>query len=681
MRVWPSAWERTTRTRQGLLLATWVAVACVLILRAVEVQVLEKGAWAREALKQHSMTRPIPAPRGRILDRNGGELAVSRWRGRVEFNPNQLDSAQVAEALETHLGMSASEARRLTRPNSTTAWRVVPGRYSRSQVAPLLGMTGVHIADEQQRLYTRPGLARGVLGVVIDDVGREGIEQSMDSVLAGTDGREVVKRDRVGKPIPGEVRTLDPPVAGRDVMLTIDQDVQAIAEEMLANAIEATGARGGDLVITDPRTGEILAMTSVFNGSAAAMTAVNTTYEPGSTIKPVTTATLLRHGLASLNDSVDAANGAWTINGRTITDVERHGWMTLRDVLMRSSNVGIAKFAQRLTRGQQYTALRDFGFGTPTGVPLPGEASGLLRRPDVWSAQSQQSLAFGYEVSVTPLQMALAFGALANGGLLMKPLLIREVRNGAGEPVRYGRPSQIRRVIPEWVTDELTPVLADAVDDGTGTRARMISFQVAGKSGTARATGAGGRYEDGAYNSSFAAYFPADDPQLLFFVKLDRPQGEYYGGATAAPLTLATLESLLSARQSPIDHMALARVRRDRFDLPPAEPLVTFAVAIERPAGAGPSVAPATASVGVGGGVDLRDPMILPELDGASVRVALRRLHKMGLRVRLEGGGAVVGTAPPGGAQVAVGDTVIVVGRDAVSDVGAPNGAGRPPWS
>ncbi len=658
--------SRKTRGRRGLLLSVWFALAAIMIARSVEVQVLEHEAWARDALQQQRTTRTVPASRGRILDRSGGELAVSHWRARVAIAPNEVrDQEAVMEALVANLRVSPAIARRVAA--DTKSWHVVPGRYTMTQVAPLRAMRGVHVEGELRRLYPRNDLARGLIGAVLDGVGQGGIEQSMDSVLIGRNGREAVARDFRGREIPGQVFTVEQPVSGRDVVLTIDQDLQAIAEEMLAKALESTGSNGGDLIVTDPRTGEILAMTSIVDGQTGALSAVNTSYEPGSTIKPFTTAALLRHGLATLEDSVDTGEGTWSVNGRTITDVQSEGWLTLRGVIMESSNVGIAKFVNRLNDGQQYTTLRDFGFGMPTGIALPSEAPGLLRRPEMWSQQSAHSLAFGYELSVTPLQMAMAFGVLANGGLLMEPRLVKEVHDELGQPVRFGRPRAIRRVTPEWVTEVLTPVLVDVVDSGTGTRARMSSFQVAGKSGTARAVGIDGRYEQGAYHSSFGAFFPADDPQLLFFVKLDRPDGTYYGGATAAPVTLAMLESLLSARQAPIDRSALARAQRGPRAPAAAEPLIRFAVAIEQ--GAIEQSAPEYSdelrawSAASAAETARRQDMIVPDLEGASVRVALRRLHKLGLRVRLEGGGTVAATIPEFGAAISTGDTIRVVGR------------------
>ncbi len=646
---------RKVRLRCRFLLASWLVAAAGLVARAAEVQVVERAAWTAGALAQHQKSKTIPAPRGRILDRNGNELAVSHWRASVAVAPGEIrDRELVQAALVEHLGVRRRTARNATDP--ARPWRVVPGRYSATQVAGLRGVRGLHVERELRRLYPREGLARGIIGSVVDQKGSGGVEQTMDSVLAGQAGSEIVARDNQGREIPGQVVEVRPPAPGRDVLLTIDMDVQAIAEEMLSSAVEDTDARGGDLIVTDPATGEILAMSSISDGGRTSLSAVNTSYEPGSTVKPFTSAALLQHGAAELDDSVDTGDGTWTVQGRRITDIDGGGWLTLHEVIRQSSNTGIAKFASRLTPAQQYTTFRDFGFGTRTGVLLPGEASGLLRRPEQWSGQSGHSLSFGYELAVTPLQMAMAFGVLANGGMLMEPRLVKQVGSADGRSARFARPRGIRQVVPRWVTEQLTPVLVDVVESGTATRARMSSFLVAGKSGTARAVGSNGRYERGAYHASFGAYFPADDPQLLFFVKLNRPQGGYYGGATAAPVTRAMLESLLSARQVPLDRRALALAQRERGPSPSSTPLVRFAMA----GATGPSRDwDGAVPDGRRGAEGL---MTLPALDGAPMRVALRQLHKMGLRVRVEGHGPVAATLPAGGRAVRAGDTIRVLG-------------------
>ena len=672
---------RRVEIRRRFMLLFWVVLATVLLGRAAEVQVAERFAWREDAAGQQLMSRVVPAPRGRILDRNGSELAVSHWRAAVAVAPSEIrDRKEVGAALEQHLGLRPDVAHNVS--VDTRPWRVVRGRYSMTQVEGLRGLRGVHVQGELRRLYPREKLARGLLGVVQEGVGTGGIEQTMDSVLAGRTGREIVERDNRGREIPGKVITVQEPLAGRDVVLTIDEDLQALAEELLAMSVDSTGARGGDLVITDPRTGEVLAIASLNDGSTNSLSAVNAPYEPGSTIKPFTTAALLRHRVASLADSVDTGTGSWEVGTRQINDIHGGGWLTLYEVVQRSSNVGIAKFAEGLTEAQQYTNLRDFGFGTRTGIMLPGEAAGMLRRPDQWSALSGQSLAFGYELSVTSLQMAMAFGALANDGWLMEPRLIREVRDRDGRPVRFGSPRTVRRAVPRQVTEALRPVLVDVVEQGTGTRARMSSFLVAGKSGTARAVGDDGRYEGNAYFASFGAFFPADDPQLLLFAKLDRPSGEYYGGAVAAPLTRAMLEGLLPARRVPLDRGALALARRPVPSKVGNEPVVHFAAAAREngvpvdalrsdvlgsdvlASGALGSDALGAGALGSGAPIPPARSMSVPDLNGAPIRVAIRRLHRMGLRVWLDGGGAVLMTVPPAGTGVAVGDTVRVLGQE-----------------
>lgn len=644
----PDARSRV-QVRRRILLAFWLAGGMGLVVRAAELQVMEHGAWAREAVRQHQKLKDVPAPRGRILDRRGRELAVSHRRVALGLASNELrDPDRVIELLRSDLGADGAHAARALRGGRK--WVPVRGWHSTTAVAELIRHRGVHQTEDLRRLYPHDELARGLIGRVRDGEGVGGVEQAMDSVLAGRSGQSIVARDNLGREIPGQSVIVQDPRSGRDVTLTLDAELQSIAEEILVAAVDSAGARGGDLIITEPNTGEILAMVSVVEGSTAALSSVNTTYEPGSTMKPFTVAALLKHDLADLSDSVDTENGQWRINGRVINDIHRGDWLTLAEVVMESSNVGIAKFAQRLTPAQQYEALRDFGFGALTGVPLPGEAAGVLRRPEQWSRQSPQSLSMGYELSVTPIQMAMAFGALANGGALMEPVLIQEVRDEEGRTIDRSAPRLVRRVVSSEIADLITPVLVDVVEAGTGTLARMASFLVAGKSGTARATGVGGQYEDGAYNASFGAYFPAEDPQLLLFVKLDRPEGTYYGGATAAPITRAMLEALLSTGSSPVDRQALARARRRVAPAPPTGPTVRFANALPPTTEAEPLPAD--------GGL-----ASVPRLQGTPVRVAVRRLHELGFRVRLEGGGAVRETRPSGGTLLSRGDTVLVWGR------------------
>jgi len=670
--------ERTLVLRRRLLLIGLLAGAAVLAGRATQVQVVERDMWSEAALRQHRTSREVAAPRGTILDRDGVPLAVSREVVRVSVAPGEIrDTALTRERLVHALGLSAAEVRRLTDPSRS--WRVIPGTHEPSVADALAGLHGVHIERLHQRFYPRGDLARGVLGGVVDEAGAGGIEEFYDAVLRGQPGKVVAARDHRGREIPGESLVVEAAVAGGEVRLTLDLDLQEIAHQELKAALATTGALGGDLVVTDPRTGEILAMVSVRAGRTDALSAINTPYEPGSTLKPFTVAAVLENGVGRLTDSIDTEDGRWAVAGTTMTDTRPHGVLTLGDALRVSSNVAVAMAAASLGSGAQYQSLRDFGFGAQTGIPLPGEVAGTLRRPSRWSARSSASLAIGYELAVTPLQMAMAYGALANGGSLMEPRLVREVRSPGGDVVERLEPRVVREVISQAVAREVGRVLVEVVEEGTGTAARLETFQVAGKTGTSRAYTEGGGYEGGSYFSSFGAYFPADDAQLVVFVKLDSPQGAYYGGATAAPVTRSMMEAALAARQTPLDRRALLRAQRTA-PLPPPHSTATpvaFASASDAPAqslaGDGAVAAHDLPSAPEapwlqlqmlelsGTAQSLDGAVQVPDVTGLPLRVAARRLHTAGLRVTWDGGAAVFGTLPSAGSRVQPGDTVHLI--------------------
>lgn len=651
----PSLHDDRVALRQRLLLGFWALAAIGLLARAADLQIAQAPAWRQAANEQHRTEIQVPAQRGSIVDRDGVPLALSHETFRIGVAPQELiDPGATAALLARVLQIPSADAERMT--SAGKRWVMAPGHFPPSVREALAGHRGVYVEQEMRRFYPQGGLGRGLLGAVIDQVGAGGIEQEFEAHLRGTPGAGVLARNPEGRPIPGETWEVRAPRIGGSVVLTLDAALQEITREALGEAIESTRARGGDLVATDPRTGEVLAMVSLRDGASAHSGAVNTSYEPGSTLKPFTLAALLRERKATLDDSVDTGNGSWTVAGRTIDDVSAVGTISVRHALQVSSNVGVAKIAQRLSREEQYEALRDFGFGVPTGIALPGETSGTLRRPDDWSAQSAASLAIGYEIAVTPIQMAMAYGALANGGVLMQPILVKELRDSRNRVVQRSEPRPIRRVVSRRVAAELTEALVRVVEEGTGTRARLASFAVAGKSGTSRAQSASGGYEAGAYFSSFVSFFPADDPQLVVFVKLERPQGAYYGGATAAPVTRAAMEAILAARESPLDEGALASLARSQRirdaaarDAAPTVPS-NFASRVETPPrweGAATAV-PASAD----------GRFSLPALAGLSGRSAARRLHFLGLNVLWESAGSIMGTEPPAGSMVAAGDTV-----------------------
>jgi len=645
----PTAWRRRT------ILCGWLLAASVIAVRAAQIQLAQRGAWSSLAEAQHTTDKAVAAARGAIYDRDGAELAVSRETWSVSIAPRELsDPRGVAGLLKETLGLSDRKARQLVSRNRS--WSVVPGRFPASVKMRLGGVRGVYVERVLERYHPHGDLARGVLGSVVDEAGQGGIEQVLDQLLRGRPGREVVARDNRGRPIPGEAFLVEAPQAGGQVVLTLDLDLQEIARQALEDAIDESQALGGDVLVTDPSSGEILAMVSIRGGNATGLGAVTTPYEPGSTLKPFTVATLLETGIAALDDRFEVGDGTWKAPGRVLHDTHRpdEPFISLADALRVSSNVGIARAAQALPSGVQYEALRDFGFGVPTGVELPGEVSGTLRRPDQWSGASPASLAIGYEISVTPLQMAMAYGALANGGTLMEPRLVREIRDPSGKTLRRWGPRALRRVVSPEVARAVGEVLVDVVSDGTGTAASLGVFRVAGKSGTARAYSPEGGYVRGDYSSSFVGFFPAEDPQLVVFVKLDRPQaGSYYGGAVAAPVTRATMEAALAARATPLNRAQLLRATRKSVPPPASASPVRFAsTALEGPTAdvSESLLLPARPEPGVA--------VSLPDVAGLPARVAIRRLHALGLRVEQRVLGEIVGTVPSAGTRVFQGDTV-----------------------
>jgi cell division protein FtsI (penicillin-binding protein 3) len=448
-------------------------------------------------------------------------------------------------------------------------------------------------------------------------------------------------------------------VPGGDVILTIDAELQEIAERGLEDALRAMKAAGGDVVFLDPTNGQLLALAShqaETRGAGVPRASTFTDpFEPGSTAKLFTAAALLMHRRVGPNDAVFAEGGSWrmpiTSTGRVriISDAHKTaGNLTLARTIQVSSNVGMAKFSSRLSPEEQFEMLRDFGFGTLTGAEFPSESRGRLARPDKWQPKyTRASMAMGYELGVTPVQLAAAYGAIANDGLLLTPTLVREIRSPSGDVVYRHEPEPVRRVVTPKVAAQLREFLKGAVGEGgTGEEAQLVNYTLLGKTGTA-VRFEGGRYIRGEYTASFAALFPADHPQLIVIVKIDNPQGNYYGGLTAAPVTRTMLQQALASRRVAIDRSRLTvhdnRLRGESG--PAASPVSMARIVLSWPYNA--------AEVKV-------KPLPVPEVTGQSVREAAFALHRRGFRVNLHGLGRVSRTAPPGGEAALPGTAVTV---------------------
>jgi cell division protein FtsI (penicillin-binding protein 3) len=502
----------------------------------------------------------------------------------------------------------------------------------------------------------------------------DGLELALDTILRGDSGKASLARDRNGRALDSPDGWTDQPRRGSTVVLTINNALQDICERELAIAVDSLRADGGDIVVMNPHTGEILALASNRVGrSSFSNTAVTEPFEPGSTLKPFVAASLLERRRARPTDVVNTHNGKLELDGRTINDMHKAGQLSLSDVIRFSSNVGIVEFGQRLTPREKYETFRDLGFGMTLGVPLPAESPGTLRDPKLWSKQTSASILMGYEIAVTPLQLVTAYSAIANGGELLEPHLVKEIRSLDGKVLYRAEPRAVRRVMSGEVARTVQEMLLAVVQEGTATKADMQTFDVAGKSGTARRTSQNAGYTTGNYTASFVGLFPGNDPQYVVLVKLDSPKGQHYaGGDIAAPVTQIVLRAALSARDAALNREDLAASEK-RTDAPSESASASSSKrSTVVAARTDPTEHVDRATFDPGDNLTSRDEQermtsyvielpaspkqtsiqftarAIPDVSGLPVREAVRSLHAAGFRVRLTTGGQT-GTLPAAG--------------------------------
>jgi cell division protein FtsI (penicillin-binding protein 3) len=625
----------------------------LVLVRAAQLQLFQGERWAEQAEKQRTTRDTLEARRGSIYDRRGTPLAVTQEFYHVGVAPNEVtDRREVVRRVARALRVPAGELERRMRAERYVYYH---GPFTATDIEPLRKLKGVHAQGSYRRSYPTQSIAAPVVGRLDADSGSggSGLERALDDLLTGRPGEAVFIRDRRGRRLESPARRIREPVPGNDAWLTIDYTLQDIAERALEGALGDLDAEGGDIVVLDPRSGEVLAIASrQATGVGARPTAFTDPFEPGSTAKLFTAAALLRLGRVDSTDAVSGHCGKLVVATsaratRTITDTHKEcGELTLSEAVTVSSNIAMAQFSQRLNVTEQFTALRDFGFGSPTGIEFPSESRGALKPPEQWQATyTRASAAMGYEFGVTALQLASAYGAIANDGVLLAPTLVREVRAHDGRLLYRHQPEPVRRVVSSGVAATLMRYMRQVVStEGTARGAQLANYEVAGKTGTARRF-IDGRYQG--YTASFAALFPADDPQLVIVVKINNPtKGSYYGGATAAPLTKQMLERMLAARNTTLDFKRL-------HDTEP----VPLAIREVRPPDA---VAPVTRVAWPYRDRDTTTatPVTVPEVTGQGVREAVLALHRNRLRVAVHGTGLVSRTSPAAGASAPPGSTV-----------------------
>jgi cell division protein FtsI (penicillin-binding protein 3) len=525
--------SRLLNRRIRLLLVFFVLAFLGTLGRAVWLQAVQAQPLDRLARGQHHATIEVPAARGSLLDRHGVELAIGKQAITVYANPRHVPNPR-ATAMAVGRVLQIDADRLYPKLADRSRGFVYVARKAdpkRAKALKALNLTGLGFYPEERRAYPQGSVAAHVLGFAgLDNRGIAGLELALDKKLAGRNGRQTIVRDPSGRTL--DVLSAVQPVEGSNVRLTLDNTLQANAQSVLLQTVRQWGAKAASAVILDPRTGEVLALASepAFDANRFPETnrdtqrnrAVTDTYEPGSTLKVVTVAAALSTGLVSPSTQFTLPP-SMRVADRVIHEAHRSGTerMTVAEILSRSSNVGTITLAELLGRSRLETWIERFGFGHRTGIDFPGETPGIL--PFYWSGSTIGTLPIGHGIAVTPVQMAAAYGAVANGGVWLRPRLVAD------------RPAKRRRVMSRRVANQLMSMLRDVVIEGTGTEAEVEGYQVAGKTGTAAKPDPSGGYSTSRYVASFVGVVPASAPRLVVMVTVDEPRGAIWGGVVAAP--------------------------------------------------------------------------------------------------------------------------------------------------
>jgi cell division protein FtsI (penicillin-binding protein 3) len=632
--------RKTTRWMKfRLLTVVSFVLLCVtaLVYRIWTLQVTQADWLQGLAQDQYLKEIALEPMRGAIADRHGAPIAVSVSTDSIFATPDMLQEPdKMARQLADILELDPGRLIKRLKSKKHFIWikrRVTPDEADRIR---RLDLPGIHFTKESRRFYPGRELAGSIVGFAGDGRGLEGIELVFDGQLRGATVLAQGLRDARGNLLFADGIGLHEASQGGGVVLSIDRTIQEIVETELTRVLEKSGALSATAIVMDPATGEILAMANVptfnpntfwkYNASRFRNRAVTDCYEPGSTMKVFVMASALQAGLIKTGDSIDCQHGRFEVAGHTIHDSHRRGFGNLspKEILVHSSNIGMAKIGMLLGRNRLWQSLQRFGFGSRTKVDLPGESRCLLHPSKKWSDVDLASISFGQGVSVTPLQMVTALSAVANGGVWMRPLIVREIRGSQEKLVQRFEPEPAGRVLDSRWAKELTRMMVGVTEKGgTGERAAIPGFKVAGKTGTAeKADLIAGGYSKDKRIASFMGFVPAESPRIAILVVVDEPVSSPYGGVVAAPA---------------FSHIGEATLRYlkvfPRID-------ISFSTSTESASEPAPADPPEASSI----------PESLPDVRGLSVREALCRLSNQDLEVTVTGSGRVIRqTTVPGG--------------------------------
>lgn len=623
------------RWKAGLLVLLFSVAFVSIIGRLFWVQVIQGAHYRDLAKKQYESRVPLRAERGKLVDRSMRDIATMMQTTSFAADPQMVEHADMcAQLLSAAAGEPASVyLSRLRRKDTRFVWLARGVNTVMFPVLDTLQDRGLIRVKEPKRLFTHGPLASQLIGTTdVDNNGLSGLELQYDALLRGTSGFVIMQRDGRGRLRPGVDPEREAPKDGLGLQLTIDLEMQRVAEQELAYGVRLVGATSGTVIAIEPSTGDILAMASYptfdptrldrATDDAIRIRSIADQYEPGSTMKAITAAALLDRRLIGPNDMVDGGSGVLTLPGDVqIRDDHPVGQTTFHVAMEQSSNVVFASLARKLDDRVYYKYVRDFGFGIPTGIDLPGEVRGRLKKPSEFDATSKLYMSFGYELSATALQVVNAYAAIANGGVLMQPRVVKSILNDDGSVQRAFAPQRIRHVVSEQTARTLADILVGVVERGTGKEARIPGVRIAGKTGTAQQL-TDGTYSRQNYTASFVGFYPADQPRVAMIVMLDRPTLSIYGGGTAAPIFKRIVQKTMTMLQ--LD------------------------------AGTQKNIAASAQT----------DTVIIPDIRGLTQETADSVLRRLGLRADMtSGAGVITKQEPQAGSRRERGTVVVVYGQ------------------
>lgn len=658
----------------AVIIGVWMLGVSV---RLVVLQVSQHNGLANKARQQQQDAIETGAQRGDLLDREGRQLArsvqtVSLFIDPAEALPEEL--LCTAQGLSDQLGLKYADLQKqFTEAKNENRKFIWIARRLDADVANrilALKLPALHGSQEPKRFYPNGQLASHILGFVgIDGDGQAGLERTYNAKISGEPGQLFIERDATGKPYEGLEIASKP---GQTVILTIDQTIQYKTEQALQDAVQRTHAKSGSVIVLNPRNGEILALANAPSfdpnnvGASAPDSrrnwALENIYEPGSTFKVVAFSAAIENHLARPDELIDCQMGAITVAGRLIHDHKRFGTLTISEALAKSSNVAAIKLGLRVGDPRMYDYITRFGFGSRTGIELPNETGGLLRKVEHWQPSSIGSIAIGQEIGVTPVQMVGAYAALANDGVRIAPHIVREVRNSSGAVVYQASPEQ-HRVLSSSTAVTLRGMLEGVTLNGTAKKAQLDGYSAAGKTGTAQKIDQKTKtYSKTKFVGSFVGFAPVSNPQVVIIVVMDEPAGSYHGGDVAAPVFRDIAEQILpDMGVTPDIEIKTSPELIAQNETP--EVASRLQEAIQRKQSQRNATMPTVDSNGSTQGEvvyanAVNKAILMPDLRGRSVRDVARTCSQLGLQIEARGEGKVLKQKPAPGSEVNTGQVV-----------------------